>query len=131
MIVLKEVVFVDYELSYNLLGQPEARFSMGHEALGIWMTEELGKDVQKLSVLLDNIEQLQLGQSREFVVPGKEYQLLMFSDGIQVCAHALMGQQQELIPEEVELDDSLSFAECGLEDFKLALLSWQSFFHLE
>jgi len=121
---------VDYELSYNLLGHPEARFSMGHEALGIWLTEELGKDSQKLALVLANIEMLQLGQLQEIIVQGKEYQLLMQTDGVQVCAHQMFGDPQESELDEVELDNSLSFAECGLEDFKLALLSWQSFFHL-
>jgi len=103
---------------------------MGHEALGIWLTEELGKDSQKLALVLANIEMLQLGQLQEIIVQGKEYQLLMQTDGVQVCAHQMFGDPQESELDEVELDNSLSFAECGLEDFKLALLSWQSFFHL-
>ena len=39
---------MDYEFRRDPFGGYRARFSMGHEAIGQWLIDEVGKDEEKL-----------------------------------------------------------------------------------
>jgi len=40
---------MDYEFRRDPFGGYRARFSMGHEAIGQWLIDEVGKDEEKLT----------------------------------------------------------------------------------
>ncbi|SFG81285.1 YacL family protein [Neptunomonas qingdaonensis] len=118
---------MDYEFSIDELGRPRAKFSMGAEAIGRWFSEELSDDQQQINQLVAIVETLEQGTISDYQQSGKEFQLRLNQNEIEVVALALdLGFDDEL-PEETNLYDEESYAGCGLPDFKQALLSWQSF----
>ena len=118
---------MDYEFCYDLLGQPVARFSMGHEAIGRWFSEELGPDLQRINELLSIIEQIELrGISRRQLI-GSEFELHIDINEVEIFAQALDFDNNEELPEDTNLYDEESRSGCGLPDFKQALLSWKTF----
>ena len=50
---------MDYQFIRNDRAEPAAIFEMGAETLGLWFSEELGRDRQKIHHLLDVIQQLE------------------------------------------------------------------------
>ncbi|MBV1908219.1 MAG: YacL family protein, partial [Kangiellaceae bacterium] len=57
---LHETLFtVDYQFRKNYLGQPVAKFSMGHEAFGRWFSDELSSNkllAQQINRSIDDIQ---------------------------------------------------------------------------
>ena len=49
---------MDYEFRRDPFGGYRARFSMGHEAIGQWLIDEVGKDEEKLDELFALCDQL-------------------------------------------------------------------------
>ena len=117
---------MDYEFRRNLYGRYQAVFSMGHEALGLWLTEELATDQQMIVALLSKIEQLQARQSWQYQQPGREFILTMNQDGVEVRA-ALLDDMTDEAPDELNHYDQESYACCGLDDFRQLLQSWAAF----
>ena len=118
---------MDYEFTRDEYGKVFAQFSMGHEAIGRWFSQELGTDQAALVELLERIdalEQRKIGQHR---IEGDEYQLRLNWDQIEVLAMALEIDVDEELPESTNLYDQELFSECGLQDFKQAVLRWQEF----
>ncbi len=118
---------MDYDFSYDEYKRPIARFSLGHEAIGRWFTEELGSDQQAIAGLLDTVRQGEQQQPNRRHVMGAEFQLRIEKHEVEVVALALEIDADEPIPEDTSLYDAESYAECGLQDFKQALLGWQLF----
>jgi uncharacterized protein YacL (UPF0231 family) len=100
---------MDYEYTIDEYGQLNAHFSIGYEALGIC------------------IDQLEHRKKSSFHLEGKEFQLRLNYDGVEVVALALGIDVDEALPENTNLYDQESFSECGLQDFKQAVLMWQEF----
>ena len=117
---------MDYDFRRDLYGRYQARFSMGHEALGQWLTEELGTDNNQIDSLLDKIEQLQNRQCWQHQLAGKAFTLSMNRDGIEVGANLLDDMTDEA-PEELSFYDQESQTCCGLDDFRQLLMAWKSF----
>ncbi len=113
--------------------QPEAKFSMGHEAVGRWLTEELGKNRDSIEALLQTITKIEKNEIRKKSIEGKEFILRIDRDEVEIVALALDGDigsdfdTQDDIPEDTNLYNEEMRAECGLPDFKHAVESWQAF----
>lgn len=118
---------MDYEYTIDEFGQLNAQFSIGYEALGLWFNEEIESNTVTIADLLDRIEQLEQRKKDTFHIEGKEFQLRLNQDGIEVVALALGFDVDEALPENTNLYDQESFSECGLQDFKQAVLMWQEF----
>ncbi|WP_293268104.1 YacL family protein [Neptunomonas sp.] len=118
---------MDYEFTFDELGRPVAKFSMGAEAIGRWFSEELGGDRQQMDQLVLLIEEIELGNMIDHQQSGQEFQLRLNKNEVEVVALALGLDVDEELPEETNLYDEESYAGCGLPDFKQALISWQSF----
>ena len=139
---------MDYQFSTDLYQQPVAKCSMEHEAFGHWLTDEIGKDTTKLIKILKKIDQLESNNCKHAVFSGTEFQLrlnqedaIVFSsflgespdDQLDDVDSALFNHDQNDLgsmgfdTDELSLDDQNGHAECGLEDFKDFLLSWQEF----
>ncbi|WP_028471057.1 YacL family protein [Neptunomonas japonica] len=118
---------MDYEFSIDELGRPRAKFSMGAEAVGRWFSEELSDDLQQINQLIELVETLERDEISNYQQSGKEFQLRLNRNEIEVVALVLGLDIDEELPEDTNLYDVESYAGCGLPDFKQALLSWQSF----
>lgn len=122
------LLLLDHNFTLDIYGAYCAEFSMGHEALGYWMSHELGGKQSVITELLSIIEQLQHSRFMDYELEGSEYNLILSREEAIIRAHALDSNFDDGEPEE-ELDfyDQESFARCGLDDFKDILLQWQSF----
>lgn len=120
---------MDYRFFYNERQIPTARLSMDHEALGLWLSDELGSDKEQLHHILQVISQLENGERREFEWQGRDFLLYLTRDDAEVTALTLLQEysREELEGEDLDFYDSESRAACGLEDFKDLLLEWQEF----
>ncbi len=119
---------MDYEFNHDLTGAYCAEFSMGHEALGHWLTHELGNQQTQINTLLCAIDQLQRNQRWDYHLQGAEYDLLLSAEDVTVRAHALDAALDENELETgLEFYDDESTASCGLEDFIEILTAWQQF----
>ncbi len=118
---------MDYDFTFDEYDKPVAEFSMGHEAIGSWFSEELGSNQQRIEELIDIVDQLVHRRIQQRQVEGTEYQLKLNQEEVEVRALSLELEIDEELPEDTNLYDDESFAECGLEDFQQALISWQEF----
>lgn len=118
---------MDYHFQRNFSGRPEAQFSMDHEAMGIWLTEELGSNRQQLEHLLQVIESLEKGQRWEYFDDGIDYRLHLTRDHAEVRAALLDTAMDCDEMEELDYYDNESISHCGLDDFKALMVCWQVF----
>lgn len=118
---------MDYEFSFDEYDKPVAEFSMGHEAMGSWFSDELGSNQQRIEELIEIIDQLINRRIEQRLIEGTEYQLRLNQEDAEVRALSLDIDIDEELPENTNLYDEESFSECGLEDFQQALQSWQEF----
>jgi hypothetical protein len=118
---------VDYDFTFDEYDKPVAEFSMGHEAIGTWFSDELGANQQRIDELVDIIDQLVHHRIQQRQIEGTEYQLRLNQENVEVIALSLGLEVDEELPEDTQLYDEESYAECGLEDFQEALISWQEF----
>jgi uncharacterized protein YacL (UPF0231 family) len=118
---------VDYDFSFDEYDRPVAEFSMGHEAIGTWFNDELGNNEQRIEEIIEVLDQLVNRRIQQRQIEGTEYKLRMNQENIEVIALSLGIEVDEELPENTNLYDDESFAECGLEDFQEALISWQEF----
>jgi len=118
---------MDYEYTIDEYGQLNAQFSIGYEAMGLWFNDEIESNQAVISDLLNRIDQLEQRKKSYFHLEGKEFQLRLNWDGVEVLALALGVEVYEELPEDTHLYDQESFSECGLQDFKQAVLMWQEF----
>ncbi len=118
---------MDYHFQRNFSGRPEAQFSMDHEAMGIWLTEELGDNTKQFEHLVQVIDSLEKGQRWEYFDDGRDFRLHLTRDVAEVRAALLDTDMPSDEMEEMDYYDSESISHCGLDDFKSLLLDWQRF----
>lgn len=119
---------MDYDFTHDIYGAFRAEFSMGHEALGYWVTYELRSRQTVIAELLSVISELQQRQRVDYLMEGAEYNLRLNRDEAEVRAHALDSEFEEDAPEDnLEFYDQESTASCGLDDFIEILEGWQDF----
>ncbi len=117
---------MEYEFSQDFTG-PEARFSMGHEAFGYWLTQEIGARKDKLAGVFKALNKLTQGTAWDAEITGFEYDLLLSRDEAMVRAHALSAGDDLDLEEDMDFYDSESSARCGLEDFAELIDKWAGF----
>ena len=118
---------MEYQFRRDLIGRPEARFSMSYEAMAIWLTEEVGTRQHRLNDLLKVIEQLKAGERWEYELEGQDYHLVINRLEAIVRADLMDAEMDCDEMEDMDYYDSESQCQCGLDDFKAMLLSWQEF----
>ena len=118
---------MDYDFSFDEYDKPVAEFSMGHEAIGTWFNDELGKNEQRIEEIIEILDQLVNRRIQQRQIEGTEYKLRMNQENVEVIALSLGLEPDEELPENTNVYEDESFAECGLEDFQEALISWQEF----
>jgi uncharacterized protein YacL (UPF0231 family) len=121
---------MDYEFRRDPFGGYRARFSMGHEAIGQWLIDEVGKDEEKLDELFSIIDQLSNHTRTEYLLHGGDYSLLLTHEEAEVKANVLNIELDEDLDDLAYYDDE-QLAMCGLEDFAQVLGSWRAFIRNE
>lgn len=119
---------MDYDFTHDIYGAFKADFSMGHEALGYWVTYELRSRQNVITELLRVINELQQRQRLDYLMEGSEYNLILNQDEAIVRAHALDSAFDDNTPDDnLEFYDQESTASCGLDDFIEIIEGWQKF----
>ncbi len=127
---------MEYEFVHDAItGQARALFSMEHEVIGPWMEVELGNNVDKLTTLLNAIDNVEKGQANEVTITGSEYSITLNRDDISIqtnlSMNSVLNSHGESLPEMLTDEhinvDQNEIAGCGLDDFRLLLLSWGKF----
>ncbi|MDN3609082.1 YacL family protein [Vibrio ostreicida] len=119
---------MEFEFIRNtLMGEYYIKSSMGHEIVGRWLQEEIGKDRQKIAQVDALLESAQRSPSEEHTLVGREISVAILENEVVVQENILTHGQA--IPEESEFDfyDSESTACCGLKDLQHLLEQWQVF----
>ena len=115
---------MEYQFSYDVLGQPVAKCELECEAFGDWLSHDIAKDHKQLSLLLEVIKKLQKQQLADYQYIGKIYHLQLDKDEVTLT---LNNETLDLAQaQHVEWDPEISNG-CGLIDLQRLLIAWQAF----
>ncbi|WP_434341322.1 YacL family protein [Motilimonas cestriensis] len=118
---------MEFEFKRDMLHNTiKSHFSMGHEALGVWLEQEINMDLACIFRLLNQIQLLQTQGVEQFELLGAEFSLFLNQEEAKVVANILLSDNDEL-PDDMSFYDEESLALCGLEDFEQVLISYQRF----
>ena len=127
---------MEYEFVHDAItGEARALFSLEHEVIGPWMEVELGNNIDKLTELLTAIDKVETGQCSEVTIIGSEYSITLNCNDISIQTNVSMNGSSNgngqalpeiLTDEHIHLDQN-EIAGCGIDDFRLMLLSWGKF----
>ncbi len=119
---------MDYEFRRNTLDDSfHAELSMGHEALGRWLVDELGTAYAEIDNVLTNLQDV-MQQGGEWNRPGKVFHLQLTPEEALVQANALLEGTDEDMPEQdFHAYEEESVSLCGPEDLMTLLEAWQDF----
>ncbi|MCO4799632.1 MAG: YacL family protein [Colwelliaceae bacterium] len=121
---------MEYEFIHDAVtGSAKAKFSLEHQVIGPWLEIEVGQSTEKLSLILNAINQIESGKSQEKTIAGHEYSLVLSYGDVNIQANAFNGDA--ILPEGLAEDginfDSHDSSSCGMDDFRTLLLSWAKF----
>ncbi|MBV7297886.1 YacL family protein [Enterovibrio paralichthyis] len=119
---------MDYEFRRNTLDDSfHAELSMGHEALGRWLVDELGTDHAAIDEVVENLN-LVMAQGGEWTRAGKVFHLQLTQDEALIQANVLLeGDDEEMPDVDLHTYEEESVSLCGPEDLLLVLEAWQDF----
>ncbi len=122
---------MEYEFIHDsTTGSALAKFSLDHQVIGPWLESEVGKSTEKLTEVLTAIDQIASGQFQEKQITGHEYSLMINQGDVQIKANAMFNGELELpegLTEEGINFDNQDSSSCGVDDFRILLLSWAKF----
>ena len=118
---------MEYQFCRDLIGAPEARFSMDHEAVGNWLLIELGTSSSKITQLITIVDDLINKDRWEYHLEGQEFHLKLTREQAEVNAALLATNMDCDEMEDMDYYDDESTSHCGLDDFKTMLESWLEF----
>lgn len=116
---------MEYEFRRDVADRVVAEFSMGHEAVGHWLNEEIKGDL----AILERVEQTAAalkGGERDWQLEGHEYSLWMDGEEVMIRANQLAFNNDEL-EEGMSYYDEESLSLCGVEDFLHMLQRYRTF----
>ncbi|AWH88054.1 YacL family protein [Limnobaculum parvum] len=116
---------MDYELRIDVTGQVFASFSMGHEAIGHWLNEEVEGNLALLDEVELAIQQVR-GSERQWQKVGHEYTLWLDGEEVIVRANQI-GLEGDEMEEGMFYYDEESLSCCGVEDFLEVLKGYRNF----
>ncbi|MGF1680710.1 YacL family protein [Photobacterium makurazakiensis] len=118
---------MDYDFKKNTLdGSYHATFSMGHEALGRWLLEEIGKNFERMDEVMFQLGALK-NSTQEWRLIGDELTLTLQDNEALIQANFLFSQDDTELEDDFDFYDEESLALCGFEDFELVLQAWRAF----
>ncbi|GAA4884131.1 YacL family protein [Ferrimonas pelagia] len=118
---------MEFEFRRELGGSPVALMSMGHEAIGRFLQDELQQPAT-IALVQTAVAQRLAGERTPYRLEGSEQTLLIEADEISVQDHSVHRQAEEdEFDPALAVYDAESEAVCGLEDFDHLLESWLAF----
>ena len=119
---------MEFEFIRNtLIGEYYVKCSMGHEIVGRWLQDEIGKDWQKIEQVEQLIDQAFANPQQEHCLIGSEISLSIQGDEVIVQENVLGHGEEMDEGSEFDFYDCESNASCGIEDFSIAIEQWKSF----
>lgn len=121
---------MEYEFRKDFIsGNSIATFSLEHEVFAPWLEQELGKDIDKIDGLLQQIDHISTTAQSELKLVGKEFSLIVDSNDVEVIANISLDEIEipELALESIDDCEQFVSAICGSEDFVVMLNSWREF----
>ncbi|WP_410016390.1 YacL family protein [Sodalis sp. RH24] len=116
---------MDYAFQRDITGQVRVTFSMGHEAVGHWLNEEVKGNLVLLDEVEGHIKRLAGGQDSWQCV-GHEYTFWTDGDEVIIRANELAFVNDEL-EEGMNYYDEESLSLCGTDDFLQVLRHYRDF----
>ncbi|HHF2884178.1 YacL family protein [Vibrio diabolicus] len=122
---------MEFEFIRNtLMGEYYVKCSMGHEIVGRWLQEEIGKDPMKIAQVEKLIEQSFSAPSQEHNLTGTEISLMIQGDEVLVQENALAHDHDVEMESELDFYNAESTASCGIEDFMILIERWKDFLNI-
>ncbi|MCA0934836.1 YacL family protein [Vibrio alginolyticus] len=122
---------MEFEFIRNtLMGEYYVKCSMGHEIVGRWLQEEIGKDPAKIHQVEALIEQSFSSPSQEHSLTGTEISVTIHGDEVLVQENILAHSYDLELDSEFDFYDSESTASCGIEDFVTLIEQWKDFLNI-
>ncbi|MCG9596450.1 YacL family protein [Vibrio sp. Isolate25] len=119
---------MEFEFIRNtLMGEYYVKSSMGHEIVGRWLQEEIGKDWQKIAQVESLLTSVHQSPLKEHAMLGTEISILIQGDEVTVQENVLAHGDVMEEGSELNFYNSESIACCGLDDFELVLEQWKEF----
>jgi uncharacterized protein YacL (UPF0231 family) len=123
---------MEYEfINDPITGTARANFSLDHEIMGPWLEVEVGHCPDKLAALLTAINEVDKGTKHEVLISGAEFSAEISKDDVVILNNAsLNGDATEIsdeLTEQFDNFDQYNESACGLDDFKILLVSWSRF----
>lgn len=118
---------MEYDFFPSSLGSPIAEFSSGFEAIGDWMSNDIGADVEVIEQLLTMIDQLENRQKLEHEFISAQYLLHMDQHEVELKFKYDVQYSTQLTAEEEHAMSIENGAGCGLTDLKIALQKWREY----
>ncbi len=118
---------MDHEFRRNTLDDSfHAEFSMGHEALGRWLVDELGTNAEAIGEVIEKLNMI-MAQGGEWQRPGAEFHLHLTQEEALIKANGLFDEEQDMPEQDFHPYEEESISLCGLEDLLEVLLAWEDF----
>ncbi|MDF2154203.1 YacL family protein [Vibrio sp. CAU 1672] len=122
---------MEFEFIRNtLMGEYYVKCSMGHEIVGRWLQEEIGKDPAKIAQVEALIEQSFSLPAEEHSLTGMEITLTLQGDEVLVQENTLGYEYDVEMESEFDFYDAESTASCGIEDFAGLIEQWKDFLNI-
>ncbi|MDK9737947.1 YacL family protein [Vibrio sp. D404a] len=122
---------MEFEFTRNtLMGEYYVKCSMGHEIVGRWLQEEIGKDKSKIDQVLALVERSRTNFSNELSMVGKEITLSINEDEVTIQENVLGHDYEMEEGSEFDFYNCESQASCGIDDFELLIERWVDFLGL-
>lgn len=115
---------MEYDFHKNIYGVYEAKLSMGHEAFGAWINDNLTTGSRCEQILLAVSSSRQKSQTIQSSCG--HYSLILQPNEISIECHALSDNSSFDDGALDYYDDELT-AHCGPEDFVGLVIAWQEF----
>ncbi|MCW8332274.1 YacL family protein [Vibrio paucivorans] len=117
---------MEFQFTRNtLMGEYYVKCSMGHEVVGRWLQEEIGKNRHKIEEVDQLIELAKSNPAQELKLLGTEISLSIHDNEVVVEENVLAHEQE--LEGEFDFYDSEASASCGLDDFELLIERWIDF----
>lgn len=119
---------MDYEFRRNTFDNTfHVEFSMGHEAIGRWLLDEVGTCHQEIDNVLLNIKKI-IENGAEWRRDGRVFHFQVTQQEAVIEANVLSEEIDDDMPEkDFHVYDEESHSRCGPEDLLLVLEAWQDF----
>ncbi|MGF1720064.1 YacL family protein [Vibrio kyushuensis] len=119
---------MEFEFTRNtLMGEYYVKCSMGHEIVGRWLQDEIGKHRDNLTKVEQLIAQSKAEPAKEHTLLGSEISLVILSDEVTIQENVLSHGDELEEGSEFHFYNCESTAGCGIDDFELLIERWIEF----